>query len=97
MPDNIKLGLGDSGKLSLIAEADRHWLGFSKRHTIQVEAVWSNVERIDSRDETHVLQLKVKPRIPLWLVILMALVGGVWLWWISPFNQYNRNYGHRGP
>lgn len=96
MPDNIKLGLGDSGKLSLIAEADRHWLGFSKRHTIQVEAVWSNVERIDSRDETHVLQLKVKPRIPLWLVILMALVGGVWLWWISPFNQYNRNYGHRG-
>lgn len=96
MPESAKLGLGDSGKLSLIVHADRPWLGLSQQHSLQVDALWSNVERIDSRDETQVLQLEVKPRIPLWLVIVLTLFGGAWLWWVSPFNQYNIRYGHRG-
>lgn len=96
VPESTKLGLGHSGKLSLVAHAHRHWFGLSQRHSLQVDAVWSNVERIDSRDETQVLQLEVKPRVPLWLVILLTLLGGAWLWSISPFNQYNDRYGHRG-
>lgn len=96
LPESTKLGLGDSGKLSLVAHAHRPWLGLSKRHSLQVDAVWSNVDRIDSRDETQVLQLEIKPRIPLWLVILLTLLGGTWLWFLSPFNQYNDRYGHRG-
>lgn len=85
---------GEQSK-SLLVQARRPWVGLTRIHRLEAEAVLSDDRLGKTVPASRTLQLEVAPKIPLWLAILGGL-GLVWLvWLLSWLNPSSRLFGHR--
>jgi WD40 repeat protein len=81
---------GDSAFISLQAQCQRHWFGSVKTIRSKVNALWSSGDELSTRNETQLIELLVKPIIPLWLSFAGVLFF-LWLLWWFFFNPPTRH------
>ena len=90
-PGLVNLGVGETAQFELIVRRRLPWIGWSRRHFLQAKAIVSD-PRLDLRNDTQTLELRVSPQIPLWLqlvsILLVLLLGWIIL---------GRQRGHTGP
>ncbi|MBW4546426.1 MAG: hypothetical protein KME25_18560 [Symplocastrum torsivum CPER-KK1] len=90
-PGLVNLGVGETAQLELIIRRRLPWIGWSRRRFLQAKAIVSD-PRLDLRNDTQTLELRVSPQIPLWLqlagILFVLLLG--WL-------ILGRQRGHTGP
>ncbi|MEC4851272.1 MAG: hypothetical protein SAJ12_09690, partial [Jaaginema sp. PMC 1079.18] len=58
---------GESQILDLEVKCPRHWLGTAKIIRNQVNALWPSGEELSIRNDKQLIELLVKPIVPLWL------------------------------
>ncbi|MCU0565611.1 MAG: WD40 repeat domain-containing protein [Oculatellaceae cyanobacterium Prado106] len=90
-PEQTDLPVGETQSLQLLVRQSRPYFGWSRRLAFQVRAVLSDA-RLDVRNDTQILKLRVKPIIPfiLQLFFLILLFLALWI----PFLL---NSGHQAP
>jgi WD40 repeat protein len=90
VPSPINLTPGETSTASLIAGQQQHRWGLTQKLRFQVIA--ESDRNIDLRNDTHTLELRIRPIIPLWLQILGLLGPPVLLvLWYLIFGT-----GHKG-
>lgn len=94
LPDQPKLQPGEKIPIQLTASMRRPWFGFGKELSFNMEGVLSD-RRVDSLQSTQLLELKVFPRLPLWLQLVLLLMLLWFLWAISWYNPDNPLFGHQ--
>lgn len=63
------LGLGEAARLPIAVRAKRPWFGLDQ--TVQL-SVTPRAQSVDVDPESHTLQLRVRPIIPIWMALLLA-------------------------
>ncbi|MGI0487849.1 hypothetical protein ACN4EK_20605 [Pantanalinema rosaneae CENA516] len=94
LPDRATLAPGEKLPVQLTASTRRPWWGWGKHLLFEVNGLLSD-PRTTLRDDTQVLRLKVKPKLPLWMQLLLAVLLLYGIWWCSWMNPENPFYGHR--
>ncbi|MEM8605346.1 MAG: hypothetical protein AAGF24_16115, partial [Cyanobacteria bacterium P01_H01_bin.121] len=98
--DPLTLAPATQGQTSLQVQAQRPWLGWTRKHfiealpTLQYPDSEEPISEVTVTPASQLLTLKVRPRIPLILQILALILGSLamwWLWFLSPKPL------HRGP
>lgn len=88
-PQEVKLEVGDTQTATLTVRRKRPWWGWSRQLTLEAKAIALD-ERLDLRNDTQTLKLKVRPLFPLWFQF--AAVGLLlFLFWLPQ----RLLYGHR--
>lgn len=94
-PAQVELPIGETNQMLLTVKVTRHWFGWVKNLLIQVDAELSDHALEGTTPKSEILQLKVLPRIPNWLLIGSGLLL-LWLaWWCSWLNPENPFWGHQ--
>ncbi|NES83106.1 MAG: hypothetical protein F6K10_17795 [Moorea sp. SIO2B7] len=88
---DIELPSGEKTERSLVAASSRPWLGLAKRLKLDVEAIWSQQEYLNTRNENQDIELILKPIIPLWLLIS----GGIFLLFLVLWFLLNPSTKHK--
>lgn len=94
LPDHAALPPGAMLPIQLTASTRRPWLGWGKQLLFEANGQVAD-PRATLRDDTQVLRLKVKPKLPLWMQFLLAVLLLYGIWWCSWMNPHNPLYGHR--
>lgn len=90
----VKVNPNETRELDLKINHVRPWFGRVKTLFFAVSAIASDA-RLDVENSTELLQLKLYPKIPLWLGGLTGLLL-LWLWyWFSCLNPYSPICGHK--
>ncbi|NEQ20494.1 MAG: WD40 repeat domain-containing protein [Microcoleus sp. SIO2G3] len=90
-PGLVNLGVGETAQFELIVRRKLPWIGWSRRRFLQAKAIVSD-PRLDLRNDTQTLELRVSPQIPLWLQLAGILFVFLLGWMIL-----GRQRGHTGP
>lgn len=94
IPPEIELGLGEKNKLELVIKKGRPWLGLARNLLFQVKGKVTD-DRVNIKNETQFLKLRVIPLFPVWLQML-GIAGILYLLWaISWMNPDNPYWGHQ--
>jgi WD40 repeat protein len=72
-PENSELNIGEMDTLQLKVRHPRPYIGWARRLSIQVKAILSD-PRLDVRNDTQILQLKVLPIVPFLLQLFFLLL-----------------------
>ena len=96
LPDRASLAPGQSVPLQLGVRSQRPWWGTGRWLTFEVKALVSD-RRLDVRNDTQILKLRIFPVMRLWMQLLAALVLLLLFWWASWLNPNNLFWGHQGP
>ncbi|MEB3211610.1 MAG: WD40 repeat domain-containing protein [Leptolyngbyaceae bacterium] len=94
VPDQTVLEPGKHQEIQLGALISRHWVGFEKRMRFVVHGTVSD-KHVDVQHDTHLVKLRIPPRIPLWLQGLGSFIILYFIWWFSWLNPGNPYFGHR--
>lgn len=94
LPDHVPVQPGEKVPVQLSVTTRRPWLGFSRLLLFALKAEIANSE-IDLRNDTQVIKLKVRPKLPLWAQLLGVLLLLYGLWWCSWFNPESLWFGHK--
>ncbi|MEM9005543.1 MAG: hypothetical protein AAGE59_18715 [Cyanobacteria bacterium P01_F01_bin.86] len=92
-PRTVELELEQTHPIKTTIQADRPWFGWVRILWIDIQARLEDT-RLDLRNDTETLQVRVAPIIPFWLQLLAALVllgaiAGIW------FLQIYRQHHHQ--
>lgn len=94
VPDQSDLSLGATTDLALQVQTRRPWFGLPQKCLFEVKAIVSD-PRLDVRNDTQILKLRICPLVPGWMQIAGGL-GLLWLlWWLSWLNPHNPFWGHK--
>ena len=91
-PDTLLLDLGQTHSVETTIQADRPWLGRVRILLIDIQARLKNT-RLELRNDTETLQIRLFPIIPRWLQLLAILifVGAIaGLWFFHVYRQHHR-------
>lgn len=94
IPDTTEMEPGETAELLLVARTRRRWLGLARKLVFEIKAVVSN-PRVEIRNSTQVLKLRVLPVIPAWMQLLGLFLLLLLLWSLSWLNPANPLYGHK--
>ncbi|MDJ0844282.1 WD40 repeat domain-containing protein [Crocosphaera sp.] len=90
----VKVNPNETRELDLKIHSVRPWVGRVKTLFFAVSAIASDT-RLDVENSTELLQLKIYPKIPLWLGGLTGLLL-LWVWYgLSCLNPYSPICGHQ--
>lgn len=89
LPSPINLTPGETSTASLVASQQQHRWGLTQKLRFQVIA--ESDGNIDLRNDTHTLELRIRPIIPLWLLLVPLALVLLVLWYLI----FGR--GHQGP
>ena len=82
-PETANLTLTAPTEFQLTVHQPRPWLGWTRKRWIQVKAQLTD-QRVDVRNDTQLLELRILPRLPFWLQLgsaaVVLLLGGAILW-----------------
>ncbi len=94
IPPEIEINLGEKNSLELVVKKNRPWLGLARNILFQVKAKVTD-ERVNIKNETVFLKLRVMPLFPIWLQIL-GVAGILYLLWAASWmNPDNSYWGHQ--
>jgi WD40 repeat protein len=89
---NQELSLLENPEIALNVNSSRPWIGFRKQLELILKVIWSRPKYLTNENDTQNLKLILKPIIPVWLQVLLALLF-LWLIWLfSPLNPHNAKH-----
>lgn len=91
----IELVSGETRQLYLEAKVKRHWIGAAKKFLIEVATELSDPRLGPTLPKSRLLQLKVLPLIPTWVLIGCGILSLWLIWWLSWLNPDNPFFGHQ--
>ncbi|MEL6320579.1 MAG: WD40 repeat domain-containing protein, partial [Cyanobacteria bacterium J06626_14] len=94
LPDQKLLQPGEQSAIQLGALISQHWIGVEKRMRFVVQGT-VNDKQVDVQNDTQLVNLRIPPRIPLWLQGLGSFLVLYLIWWFSWLNPGNPYFGHR--
>jgi hypothetical protein len=77
LPERVDLPSGETAQLDLVVKKNRRWFGRSQKYWFEVSALISD-PRLDVRNDTQLLKLRMQPIVPFWLQLLSG-AGLLWL------------------
>ncbi len=93
IPEKITVGIGEKPELQVLVNKRRHWFGLGQKFQFAVKAVISD-RNIEIKRESQLLNLQVKPILPVFLqlgIVGLVLYSAWWSSWLNPSNPY---WGH---
>lgn len=94
VPEQVDIKSGETNQMLLTTQVKRHWIGGVKNFLIEVTTELADERLGNTEPNTQVLQLKVLPLIPKWLLVSSGLFLLWLLWWCSWLNPDNPFFGH---
>ncbi len=87
-PNNAEVEPFGKTDLTLQIDKDRSWIGKVRKLNLLVKANWQDT-RVNTKDEVQVIEIFVKPVIPIFLLIVPLAAVLFLVWWLSFLNPFN--------
>ena len=88
LPNNAAVEPFSVVQHNLTFKKSRPWFGNAKRFSLLLKSNWQDT-RVNNRNETQTIEVRVKPVIPTFFVILLILLIAIPTWYLSPLNPTN--------